>query len=125
VYQRSRPAQGNDPALLQRVDPVFGQQLFPPVSVDNATGESLGSAELTVLSNGNVVVVWSSQELVTFTNRLWFSVFDPNGAHLTGKLQIGPTANNAFPVVEALRGGGFVAAWQKNRERLQILLYAK
>jgi Ca2+-binding RTX toxin-like protein len=113
LYQRNDPAQGNDPVLLQRVDPNFGPQFFPVVSVDPATTQSQSSAELTVLNNGNVVVTWTSFDFGTLTNSLYFSIFAAsNGTNLTGKVQLGPTPNNAFPVVEALVGGGFVIAWQ-------------
>ena len=77
---------------------------------------------VTVLNNSNVVVVWSSfgEASSTSLQDVYGQILSPTGQKIGGEFLINQfvSYNQRTPAVAALAGGGFVAAWVSEQERL-------
>lgn len=111
LWQRNGAGDGNDPVLLQRIG-SGGGAAGNAISVDATTAESQGAADIAVLRNGNLAVVWSSFNFATFTSALLLRVFDQAGTGISVEIPFATAPNPAFPTVEALANGNFVVVWQ-------------
>ncbi|MBU6410811.1 MAG: hypothetical protein KGR98_10540, partial [Verrucomicrobia bacterium] len=76
---------------------------------------------VTVLTNGNVVVAWSSIDEAAQGSMqdVYGRVFSPAGQPLTGEFLMNQFTNfnQDAPAIAALNNGGFVAAWVSEQER--------
>jgi Ca2+-binding RTX toxin-like protein len=110
LWVRSAPG-GNESLIFQRMDSQ-GAALGSQVLVDPTSTESQIDGDLTVLANGNIVVSWDTFNFTSLTHTLLMRVFSAQGTPISGEIPFAPTPNAAFPEVEALSNGNFVAAWQ-------------
>jgi hypothetical protein len=82
---------------------------------------------VTVLNNGNAVVVWGSfdEQGSTSLQDVYGQVFSPAGQKIGGEFLINQftTYNQRTPTVAALANGGFVVAWVSEQERSVAALY--
>ena len=76
---------------------------------------------VTVLNNGNVVVVWSSFNQAGANSLLdvYAKILSPSGQTVSNEFLVNQfvTSNQRTPAVAALAGGGFVVAWVSEQER--------
>ncbi len=81
------------------------------------------------LANGNIVVVWSAQDLDGSMQGVFGAIFAPNGQRIGTEFQINQfTKNNQrTPVVAALPSGKFVVSWisEGQRDDSSVDLYAR
>ena len=70
-------------------------------------------ADLAVLSNGNIVVVWSSEGQDGDGNGIYCQMLTSGGARIGGEFQVNGVSsmNQSDPAVTAVGDGGFVVAW--------------
>lgn len=109
LYGRSSST-GDDELLLRRFKDdgaLIGKTIdVDPSSVHQTAGD------LTVLEDGaTLVATWYTQPS-SGVLKLWLRVFGGDGSPVTDALNFGATTRPFAPQVEALSGGGFVAAWQ-------------
>ena len=74
------------------------------------------------LSNGNVIVVYSSRNQVSANSMLdvYGQLFSPNGQKIGGEFLVNQftSFNQRTPAVAALTGGGFAVAWVSEQQRI-------
>ncbi len=70
-------------------------------------------ADLAVLSNGNIVLVWSSDGQDGDGSGIYGQLLTSGGARIGGEFQVNGTSsmNQSDPAVTAVGDGGFVVAW--------------
>ncbi len=77
---------------------------------------------LTVLNNGNVVVVWSSFNQASSNSLLdvYAKILSPTGVTVSNQFLVNQFTNynQRTPAVAALNGGGFVIAWVSEQQRI-------
>jgi hypothetical protein len=77
-----------------------------------------------VLTNGNVVVVWSSYGQVSSSSMqdVYCQILSTNGAKIGTNILINQftSFNQRTPTVAALKNGGFVVAWVSEQERVAV-----
>jgi hypothetical protein len=77
---------------------------------------------VTVLNNSNVVVVWSSfdQAGSNSLQDVYAQILSPAGQKIGGEFLLNQftTLNQRSPAVAALPGGGFIATWVSEQERI-------
>jgi hypothetical protein len=91
------------------------------VQVNSATNHYQGSPGIATLLNGNVVVVYTSQNQAA-PGSMWdvyLQMFAPNGNKLGGEIQVNQFTddNQRSPAVVALADGKFAVAWVSEQER--------
>jgi len=78
--------------------------------------------DVTVLTNGNVVVVWSSfnQASATSMQDIYAQVFSPAGAKIGNEIPVNQATlyNQRTPSIAALVDGGFVITWVSEMQRV-------
>ena len=84
----------------------------------NASGKTYqANPAVTVLNNGNVVVVYASFNANTMQD-VYGQIFSPTGQKIGGEFQLNQFTpyNQRSPSVAALNTGGFVAAWVSEQQ---------
>ncbi|PWU12317.1 MAG: hypothetical protein C5B50_21735 [Verrucomicrobia bacterium] len=91
------------------------------VLVSSSTTTFQKQPAVATLSNGNVIIVWSSLGDLGRDNMLdvFGRIVDPTGAPTGGQFLVNEfaTFNQRTPAVTALAGGGFVVAWVSEQQR--------
>lgn len=89
------------------------------VRVNTYTDDQQGDAAVAGLSNGNVVVLWSSFGQDGHMQGVFGQVLTPGGVKVGSEFQVNQTTmyNQRTPAVAALESGGFVASWVSERSR--------
>jgi hypothetical protein len=91
------------------------------VMVNTVTTSYQSDPSVAVLTNGNVVIVWSSfnEAAPGSMSDVYGAIFSPNGQRLAGEFLINQfvTYNQRNPKVAALNTGGFVAAWISEQQQ--------
>ncbi|MEN9358914.1 MAG: hypothetical protein RL095_449 [Verrucomicrobiota bacterium] len=84
--------------------------------VNTTTVNSQGDSDITVLSNGNYVIVWNSDGQDGSSNGIFGQVFSPNGDRIGGEFQINSytSSNQQLPKISSLNDGGFVVVWDSS-----------
>ncbi len=83
------------------------------LSANTYTDGNQRDADVTVLTNGNVVVVWSSEGQDGDGSGVYGQLFTSGGARIGGEFQVNGVAsmNQSDPAVAAMGDGSFVVAW--------------
>ena len=86
------------------------------VQVNTTTALDQYEPSITTLSNGDYVVVWTSQGQDGSQSGIFAQVYDPAGVPIGGETQVNTNTLNqqARPSVTALPDGGFAVAWQSS-----------
>ncbi len=91
------------------------------ILVNTFTNNSQLAPAVSVLANGNVVVVWGSfnQEAANSLQGVYAQLLSPTGAKVGGEFRVNQftTFNQRLPVVAALADGRFVVAWVSEQQR--------
>jgi len=76
-------------------------------------GGNQRDSDVAVLSDGNVVVVWSSEGQDGDGTGIYGQLFTSSGARIGGEFQVNNSAsmNQSDPAVAAMNGGHFAVAW--------------
>jgi len=79
---------------------------------------------VTVLTNGNVVVVWSSFNQVSSSSMqdVYAQLFTPSGDKIGGEIPVNQITlfNQRSPDVAALSDGGFAVVWVSEQQRMML-----
>jgi hypothetical protein len=93
------------------------------VPVNTATNYQSNPA-LATLTNGNVVVCWSSrgQDAADGLSGIYARLFTPNGTNVSGEFLVNQftPGNQRTPAVAGLGGGNFVVVWVSELERNSV-----
>jgi hypothetical protein len=91
-----------------------GTKVGAEFRVNTTTANDQSAPAITVLANGNYVVVWQSDGQDGNSFGIVGRLFDENGAALGGEFNVNTGTANAQTVaqVAALADGGFVVSWQ-------------
>jgi Ca2+-binding RTX toxin-like protein len=107
----------NSAVKLQFFD-AFGQPEGPEFQAHGVSPASFVTPDVAVLENGNIVVVWSSEDLLTGNGLdIQGAIFDASGnlvvAPFTVSSEIDPSdpGRQKMPTVTALDGGGFAVGY--------------
>ena len=111
----------SDPSSYNVYAQIFDSSNTPgPAFLVNSTLDGQqNNASMTLLSNGNFVVVWrdtSSSGAGEDVPEIRGQIFDAAGNKVGGELQINQTFSDFqdYPSVTALQDGGFFVAWDEN-----------
>jgi hypothetical protein len=92
------------------------------ILVSSATNYYQITPAVAVLTNGNVVVVWSSLNQVSSTSMqdVYCQILTTNGAKIGTNFLVNQftSYNQRTPAVAALKNGGFVIGWISEQERI-------
>ena len=99
--------------IFLRILNSSGNFLTGVLPVNSNTAGIQRDADVAVLTNGNVVVVWSSEGQDGDGSGIYAQLFTSGGARIGGEFQVnGSTSmNQSDPAVAAMSEGRFVAAW--------------
>ena len=113
-------------------------RILPAAGTNFSTGDILVNSytnsfqidpSVTVLTNGDIVVVWSSFGQDGSLQGIYGQRFNPSGAKLGGEFQINQFGlnNQRTPAVAALADGRFVVAWVSELQRAlnSVDIYAR
>ncbi len=93
------------------------------VNIPLSTSGDVAPVSAVRLANGNIVVVWASNET---TQYVYHRIFDSNLNPVTdARIAEGLAVSSVRPDVAALPGGGFVIAWQSNFAGYQSIFYRR
>jgi len=121
VVWTSSPSAGNSSqdgsgasVLMQRYD-ARGVASGNPVLVNGFVSANQSLASVAMSDEGYVVVVWTSQIQDGSQEGVFAKVYHPNGAELTGDIQINDapgTGSQSNPSVDIAENGSFVVSWE-------------
>ena len=90
--------------------------------VNSSTNKNQINPAVTVLNNGNVVVVWSSfdQAGTISMQDVYGQMFAPDGTKIGGEFLVNQftTYNQRSPAIAAQPNGGFIIAWVSEQQRI-------
>ena len=96
------------------------------VLVNMSTNNFQITPAVTVLNNGNVVVVWASFNQAAANSMLdvYGQVFSPSGRQIGANFLVNQFTpyNQRTPAIAALKGGGFVVTWVSEQQNKQAVL---
>ena len=108
---------------------VYGRFISPAgwvtgdVLINTATNQYQSEAALATLTNGNVVVTWSSSGQVSPTSMrdVYFQILTPMGQKFGGESPVNQTTayNQRTAAVSALSDGRFVVVWVSEQQRFE------
>lgn len=93
-----------------RIYNASGTSITGEIAIGASIAGQLSAPQLTTLSNGNIVAIWSTSGSNT---EVYQQVFSPTGTTVSSTAQVNTfTAGNQTDArVEALKGGGWVVTW--------------
>ncbi len=99
--------------IFLRILNSSGSFLTGALPVNSNTGGNQRDADIAVLSNGNVVVVWSSEGQDGDGSGIYAQLFTSGGARIGGEFLVnGSTSmNQSDPAIAAMSEGRFAVAW--------------
>ena len=99
--------------VYMRILNASGSFVTGALPVNTRTAGNQNNADVAVLSNGNVVVVWSSEGQDGDGSGVYGQLFTSGGARLGGEFQVNGTASmtQSDPAVAAMSDGRFAVAW--------------
>lgn len=108
---------------------VYGRFISPSgwvtgdVLINTATNQYQSEASITTLTNGNVVVTWSSDSQVSPTSLrdVYMQILTPAGQKVGGETLVNQTTayNQRTAAVSALSDGRFVVVWVSEQQRFE------
>lgn len=119
----------SDQRVYLRVMTASGVFVSDEIPVSARTTAHQWQASVAGLTNGNIIVVWTMQNVDGSMNGVFGALFGPSGERIGTEFQINQysTSNQRNGVVAALNNGGFVVGWitEGQRSDSSVDLYAR